>query len=89
MTMREKMARAIDDARHAYWESHGAQPRPEMLADAALTALLSPDEGTIEATWDEFDWGPPGYDDAPGGAATPEKVLGFMASHILKEGEGR
>jgi hypothetical protein len=50
-----------------------------------LEALREPTEEMVAAT-DQFDWGPPGYDDAPGGAASETKVWQAMLDARMGEG---
>ena len=64
-----------------------------LAAEAALAErqgwVLVPIEPTtamVDAAGEQFDWGPPGYDDAPGGAAEPNKVYRTMIAAIRAEG---
>jgi hypothetical protein len=66
------------------------QATAALSAIEASGAVVVPREATesaIEAAWDDFDWGPGGYFDAPKGSASPKEVYAMLiaASPFAKE----
>ena len=47
-------------------------------AEGFVEVPMNPTEAMIQDALDQFDWGPPGYDDAPGGCALPDRVYRAM-----------
>lgn len=55
------------------------------IREVEVVVPREPTEAMREAAEKHFDWGPSGYDNAPGGAASPEKVWRRMVEAALHE----
>lgn len=93
MTPLEKAARALWEDREQRMPERVRTPWPKgthlatsyVVADviAVLRAIREPSDEMIEVAYEQFDWGPPDYHDAPQGSASAAPVWQAMIDTIL------
>jgi hypothetical protein len=94
MTMVERAAKAALERRLKLmgvdwtWESRHPLDQKEWIEiiRAAIEAMREPTEAMEKVAYEQFDWGPTGYSDAPQGGCYPRGCWSVMIDAALAEG---